>query len=190
MALSLIYCGAKDRTADALKTGLVLKNFATPRDVAANFYNLLTPLQSTKTRYGNSVLQIANAIYVMDGYAIRESFRQIAVDSFYSQVANVNFTNQQKAADTINDWVSMETHGNITDLIDPSTLSSDTGLVLVNTIYFHGFWHYSFDYRQTNTTSFYSSSTRVQPIKMMNQEVDNCSYILYLKYVCNECVFS
>lgn len=173
MALSLLYCGAKQQTADALKTGLQLENFATPKDVADNFYNLLKPLQSTNTRYGNAVLQIANAIYVKDGYAIREKFRQIAVDSFYSQVANVNFTDQQKAAQTINNWVSNETHGNITDLIKPSSLTNDTGLVLVNTIYFNGFWRYRFYYSQTNTTSFYTNLNSVRPIKMMNQEVES-----------------
>lgn len=110
MALSLIYCGAQGSTAAALKTGLSLENFPTKSAVADEFYYLLTPFQNVNSHsYGVALLQIGNAIYVRDGYDIRSSFRQIAMDQFYSKVGNVNFADQQNAVQTINNWVSNET---------------------------------------------------------------------------------
>lgn len=89
--------------------------------VAEDFYYLLTPFQ----RQRFVTMQIANAIYVNEKYAIRSSFEKLATQKFYSQVANVDMSKKVAAAKIINGWVSETTHGKITDLVAAQSIKKE-----------------------------------------------------------------
>lgn len=117
-------------------------------------------------------MQIANAIYVNEKYAIRSSFKKLATQKFYSQVVNVDFSKKVAAAQTINGWVAETTNGLITDLVAAKTLKKDTGMILVNAMYFQAYWKNQFSASKTvNASTFYTGSSTTTTIDMMYQEV-------------------
>lgn len=106
------------------------------------------PYQNT-----SAPVDIANAIYLMQGYTIQPNYKSIGTQKFYSKIQSINFANRARAANTINSWVSQKTHGKIENLISPDALNGLTRLVLVNAIYFKGNWVHRFTY--TNDGPFY-----------------------------------
>lgn len=91
----------------------------------------------------------------MKDYTAKETFNQIAKRSFSSESQNLNFGDSAQSASTINKWVEDNTNNKIKDLISADSLSADTRMVLVNAIYFKGFWTYQFDPKNTFKGPFY-----------------------------------
>lgn len=98
---------------------------------------------------------VANKVYVMEKYSVKPSFQNIAYNSFKSEAQSLNFAANQQAASTINSWVEDHTNNKIKDLISADSLNSDTRMVLVNAIYFKGFWQHQFDKQQTFKAPFF-----------------------------------
>lgn len=171
MALALLYCGSGGVTQEAMQASLVFNNLTTIPIVAEDFYYFLRGITTTNS-YGGASLEIANGIYIKEGYAIRESFQSLAKKNFLSQVTNINFKENVIAADTINNYISNQTHGKITDLVQSNTITDDTVMILVNTIYFKAFWNHRFSASKTvNGSIFYTSSSTTTNVDMMYQEV-------------------
>jgi serpin B len=84
----------------------------------------------------------------------------------------------------INDWVKENTMGKIKDLIPPGSFNSETSLVLVNAIYYHGKWKSAFKVSSTmkmpfvipNTNSSDSEHSHYVDVDMMRQvdEFEHC----------------
>jgi serpin B len=97
----------------------------------------------------------ANKIYVMKNYSVKKSFNDVATKSFSSEAQTLDFSQSTQSAAEINGWVESKTNNKIKDLIKSDTLDSDTRMVLVNAIYFKGFWTYQFDPKNTFKAPFY-----------------------------------
>src|SRR5262249_43226556 len=71
--------------------------------------------------------------------------------------------------DKINAWVEEQTKQRIRDLIPklPPELGSQVRLILVNAIYFKGFWMSPFDEKQTRKEEFLLADGGKQPVAMM-----------------------
>lgn len=167
-ALSMLACGAQGNTATEMQNALRLGNLTT-KSIASNFDTLLTPFQS------NSILHIANAIYVMKGYDIRPSYQTIVEQKFYSQICSINFANSQKAANTINEFVEQETHDKIKNLVSAQDFNQRSRLALINAIYFNGTWQHKFT-PAASKLPFYtngcgSNAKSVQQTQMMKVSV-------------------
>lgn len=80
----------------------------------------------------------------MQGYNIKQNYKSIVTQNFYSIIQTLNFANSVKSANTINSWVAQKTHGKIENLIPSDALNAMTRLVLVNAIYFKGNWVHRF----------------------------------------------
>lgn len=91
----------------------------------------------------------------MKGYSVKPTFQEIATNSFNSEAQDVDFAKNQQAAGIINSWVESNTNNKIKDLIKPDSLDSDTRMVLVNAIYFKGFWKHQFDKSLTFKAPFF-----------------------------------
>lgn len=91
----------------------------------------------------------------MKDYTAKQTFNQIAQKSFASESQNLDFGQTAQSAGTINKWVEDNTNNKIKDLISADSLSADTRMVLVNAIYFKGFWTYQFDPKNTFKGPFY-----------------------------------
>ena len=91
----------------------------------------------------------------MKNYSVKKSFNDVATKSFASEAQTLDFSQSQQSAATINGWVELNTNNKIKDLISSDSLDGDTRMVLVNAIYFKGFWTYQFDPKDTFKAPFY-----------------------------------
>ncbi|KAJ4431221.1 hypothetical protein ANN_19818 [Periplaneta americana] len=99
-------------------------------------------------------LEIANKLYVRTGFDILKSFVNIVKKDFRSDIEDLNFSDAASAADTINSWVSENTHHKIQSLVTKDMITPDTVLMLLNAVYFSGGWYTVFAERNTNMQPF------------------------------------
>lgn len=165
--MSLVSQGASGKTFDVLRNGLHLTG--TKENIAEEYARI----QNTVTKsIGSSTLDIANKVFVQQGHSIKEPFQYVAVNKYRSEVQSVNFSENEKAAKTINTWVEEKTHDKIKNLISSDSLDSDSRLVLVNAIYFKGTWAQKFDPELTAKDDFWVSETESKKVEFMNQKND------------------
>lgn len=130
-------------------------------DIAKGYHNLLASIQN------NSAVEIANRIFVKQDFSINQSFNLTANNDFNAAIQSVDFTNAALAAKNINDFAANETHGLITNLISPDSITPQTEMILVNAIYFKGSWVKPFNKAATAKATFNSSSTSSAQIDTM-----------------------
>lgn len=143
---------AENQTAIQMQYGLDLPS-NNKNVIAADYKALLTPYQTS------ALMKVANAIYVANSYVPQKQFLNYANNDFYAKVQPINFTNNNAAANTINQWVSSKTDDKINNLIDPLWLNKYTESVLVNAVYFNGLWKRPFMQRMSPKVPFYNSFT-------------------------------
>ncbi|XP_077303033.1 alaserpin-like [Arctopsyche grandis] len=162
IALALLSLGAGGATQKELYSALNLpdSNYTT---------NEFKPFISSLNSIQGVTLNIANNIFIMNGLSLLPTFKNLAVDVFYSDVQNVDFANSGQAAGIINTWVEQKTNSKIKELIKSSSLSGSTSLVLVNAIYFKGNWENRFNVLKTKQEDFYISSNKTVKVDMMEQ---------------------
>lgn len=161
VVLALAQEGARGDTRNELLNGLRL-----PNDTQSIFRSILPQLTRND---GETKLLSANKIYVQDGFQIINDYQSVATDTYRSGVENVDFRQNAVAAKQINDWVESQTNKKIQNLIQPSSLSGDTRLVLVNALYFHAKWVNEFDKYGTRKQKFFTNDKNSVDVDMMSQ---------------------
>lgn len=162
-ALALASVGSKGQTFDEIKRGLHLTGDQSA--IADQFSTSQTEL--TKNA-GNVQLDVANRLYVKNGYSLNANFEEIAAKKFNSGIESVNFLENVKTAGVINQWVEQKTHDKIKDLIKADTLDGDTRVILVNAIYFKGPWKHQFNKDQTKKEKFWTGQDTSVDVDMMH----------------------
>ncbi len=165
-ALSMTMNGADGQTLEDMMDALELRGW-TLDEINAAYKTLLlfypTIDESVK-------LTIANSIWYKENYNILETFLNVNIDTYNSQVEALDFT-QPNAVDPINDWVNDKTNGLIEDIFQ--SLPGNVVMVLCNAIYFKGDWRFPFDTEQTYNTTFNLSDGSTTQVDMMNHyEID------------------
>ncbi|KAL7290978.1 hypothetical protein TKK_0015122 [Trichogramma kaykai] len=97
--------------------------------------------------------ELATSMFVQDGYPIGQEFRALIEVLYKSDIINVEYSDGQKAFETINNWVSEKTKGNIKTLFDQAP-DSDTRIVLASALYFNGQWAMEFNPENTVKSIF------------------------------------
>uniref|UniRef100_A0A1Y1KYH2 Serpin domain-containing protein n=1 Tax=Photinus pyralis TaxID=7054 RepID=A0A1Y1KYH2_PHOPY len=161
IVLSMAYQGAAGTTADAFSSSLHLGN---ENIAATGYHHVMSSLNSIK----DVKLHIANKIYVMQGFPLKEKFLKSASELFLSETESLNFAESENSARKINGWVEGKTNSKIKDLIDAGCLDALTRLVLVNAIYFKGNWAQQFKKEHTMKEKFYISEVESVDCHMMH----------------------
>ncbi|XP_062544732.1 serine protease inhibitor 42Dd-like isoform X4 [Armigeres subalbatus] len=130
--------------------------------VSDNYGNVLSSLD------GNKSLKIANKMYIMEKYSVKQKFQDLAQKGFRSEAELINFQDNAVAAKKINTWVEQKTNNKIKDLISEDSLDDMTRLVLVNAIHFKGTWTHQFNPENTRPMPFWTSETASVDVPMMN----------------------
>jgi serine protease inhibitor len=164
LALAMTYNGAAGETRSAMATTLSLPPLNGDDIDRANL-----DLLATLTKADPSVqMKIANALWTQSGFAINRAFLQRTGKFYDARVASVDYANEpQKAADTINGWVSKNTRKKIQTII--SKPDSNTRLILTDAIYFKGRWVFAFDPKQTRPEIFHLPDGDSVTTPMMTQ---------------------
>ncbi|XP_061393905.1 serine protease inhibitor 42Dd-like [Musca vetustissima] len=159
--LAMLRLGATGQTAAEIDNALHLK-YNDVEKLANSFEKILSIYQNS------DFLQMANKIYITDDLELRDEFNKLLAEHFYASAENVNFTENIKAAETINSWVATKTNQLIKDLMSGDDLSAETRLVLLNAIYFKGEWEYAFPEEGTRPQKFYVDATNSVEVEMMH----------------------
>lgn len=138
-----------------------------------NFYDSYS--EEEKEEQGIGAVEIANALYMSDQLDLTE--KEDALEdlfSAYQAEVNVQPLDTEETMDEINQWVNEKTHEMIPSLLD-EPMSPETLMMLMNTVYFKGYWVNSFDERSTAIQTFYAPDKELE-VDMMHQE-EHFSYI-------------
>ena len=209
-ALNMTYVGARGPTqrqmAEVLKVPVRKEVIADQRGEIERI-SLIPPEQlnlaygafirqlNEQGKKGDYQLQVANALWGQQGYGFLEEFLQQVREYYGAGLHEVDFQDaaaREKARETINKWVEMQTNDKIRDLIKPGMLDDMTRLVLTNAIYFKGDWALQFDKKNTKDLPFYISPedkidvpTMSHKDRFMFGEVDDLQ-VLELPYKGND----
>jgi serpin B len=115
-------------------------------------------------------LNIANALWLQEGFPFLPAFLQTATDQYQANLGQADFITQaSEVTDEINHWVAQETQNRIQNIVPPGYINPDTVLVLANAIYFLGAWTIPFAETNTSAQPFYLSSTTLVEVPLMHQ---------------------
>jgi serpin B len=164
--LAMTYAGARGETARQMAQVLHLQS--APPEVAKSFAALQGKLNEAQGG-GGIELSTANGLWAQKQHVFLPAFLATARDLYRANLTEVDFsTAAEPARREINDWVSAQTRGKITDLLQPGVLNSATRLVLVNAIYFKGRWAEPFKPSQTAADFFTVSATQKVQAPLMH----------------------
>lgn len=175
-ALAMAYAGAAGQTAAEMEQVL---HFGGEPGIHTSFAALLESIASHNEPFAttpkpNHTLTVANAIWPDDGLAVKPDFLDVMQNEYAGHVQAVDYGNAQQAQNTINNWVSSQTNGRISNLVD--NLGSGIRMVLTNAAYFNGYWERQFDPRHTSTRIFRLENGEHVSVPMMYTETFTTPY--------------
>jgi serpin B len=164
----MTYAGARENTARQMAVALHFTG--APNLLHRSMREVLTQLNSVQKQTAVE-LRVANALWAQKGYKFRDEFIRIVRESYRAELTQVDFRNASEAArQSINTWVAHQTDQKIKNIIQPGVLNALTRLVLVNAIYFKGFWDTQFKPDDTREMVFWLSDGDTVKLPMMNQK--------------------
>ena len=162
-ALLMVLAGAGGETKRVLASALALESL-TPDQISRATGLLLSSLSYTDPKVQ---LSVANALWANRGVTFNPDFER-RCRQFYGARASTLDLASPAAADTINGWVSKNTHGRITRLVSPRDIAHATA-VLTNVVYFHGQWQTPFDKADTQDAPFTLPGGATKTVPLMRQ---------------------
>ena len=161
-ALAMAYEGAEGNTADEMADVL---NIEQDNESFHQYVSYLYQKFNQNTKYN---LSTANAAWMQKDFIILEDYIHLVENFYHAEANNIDFSNPEKAADIINQWVENQTNNLIHDLV-PSTAINPalTKLILTNAIYFKGMWQVQFDPVNTTDRPFTLASNETIDVPMM-----------------------
>jgi len=159
--LAMIYAGARGDTEKQMAQAMHF-------DAAqAQFHSAFGALQdqlNAARQKKEFDFNLANGLWSQKNHSFLPAFLDLAKQRYEAKLEQVDFgTGAEPARREINDWVSAQTRGKITDLLQPGVVNASTRLVLVNAIYFKGRWLHQF--KAANTTIAPFNVTRDQSVQ-------------------------
>jgi len=165
--LAMTYDGARGSTATQMARTLHFD--ADQARLAASFGELQRQLGQIE-RAGKVELNVANGLWAQQGHPFLPAFLNDASNTYQAKLEQADFrTAAEPARAAINQWVSDQTRGKITNLLQPGVVDPATRLVLVNAIYFKGQWAHPFDKGHTSPAPFTVTPERKVQAPLMNQ---------------------
>jgi serpin B len=157
--MAMVYAGARGETEQEMANTL---HYTLPQEYLHPVINALD--LDLRERSAPATLSIANAVWGQKGYAYQPEYLDLLEQNYGAGMRIVDF-GAENVANTINRWVSDETKGRITDIVN----KVQGPLVLVNAIYFYGEWVKSFDEELTKPEPFYLLDGRTEDAPLMHQ---------------------
>jgi serpin B len=162
-ALQMVANGAAGQTKTEMQQ--VLKTTAMSADsLNGAFKDLAAQLNGRP----DVVLNLANGVWVQEGFHLKPAFSADNQKFFQAQLASVDFRTPS-AANRINDWAQQQTHGKIKDVVR-YPFPAQTRLLLANAIYFKGAWAKPFKQAATRPLDFHLADGSAKQVQMMSQE--------------------
>uniref|UniRef100_A0A5S6QH82 SERPIN domain-containing protein n=1 Tax=Trichuris muris TaxID=70415 RepID=A0A5S6QH82_TRIMR len=174
----MVYLGSEGSTKEQMK--MVVFGGGEQDSFKETAHLLMSSVKSIDSEYANITWRVANRLYVADGYELLDSYKKSVKSLLSSEIENVNFKEREKTLKQINSWVSKQTNGKISSIIDD--LEESTRLIIINAIYFKGAWSTAFQADKTVDDNFYVSEGKTTVIPMMKSRGTD-----YFYHESNEC---
>src|SRR6266404_9313799 len=159
--LAMIYAGARG---DTEKQMARVMHFDAAQAQFHSAFGVLQEQLNAARQKKEFDFNLANGLWAQKNHPFLPAFLDLAKQRYEAKLEQVDFgTRAEPARKEINDWVSAQTRGKITDLLQPGVVNASTRLVLVNAIYFKGRWLHQF--RAANTAIAPFNTTRDQPVQ-------------------------
>ena len=162
-ALSMTLDGAAGETAQAMAKVLSLEGLSLD-EINRAHAALWAALASADPQV---TFEAANSLWARMGILFLPDFMGRNRDFYGAEVTNLDFDDPQ-APDIINAWVNSQTHGRITDIVEPP-IDPLTILFLINALYFKGQWRSQFDVAATQDGLFHLLGGRQKRCPLMTQ---------------------
>ncbi|MBP5585832.1 MAG: serpin family protein [Lentisphaeria bacterium] len=162
-AFGLVYCGAKEKTAQEIRDTLGLP--ADPEE-CGRFFHAVS--QDYAARDKAEVL-VSNSVWYEQKYddLILPSFLAM-IDKYYGGTFyKEDFTKREALVGKVNSYVEDHTKNMIKDLLSPSDISDKTFMILLNTLYFEAKWKTPFKKEDTKPMIFRNFGGQEKRVKMM-----------------------
>ncbi len=179
-ALSMTYPGARGSTQTAFEQTMHLSLPAERHHRAMNTVDaaLESRGQGAAGRDGKAFrLRSNNQLFTQKGLPIQPDFLDVLAQEYGAGVRQLDFQAQPEPSRAkINDWVSTNTEGLIPELLPQGSITSDTALALVNTLYFNAAWKHPFEKEKTAPGNFTLSDGSTVRVELMADESVELSY--------------
>lgn len=188
-ALSMTYEGAKNKTADEMQAVLYLQKDNNTR--WQNFMAMFGEINSPNKHY---TLSTADNLWLNNKFPLLPGFLNVTGTYYDATATALNFVGDPAGSiQTINNAVSGETQGKITNLLPAGSVNGMTALVLTNAIYFDATWASQFSANSTTPDAFTTDAGAVVQPETMHQllmgkieDYYGQAKVLELPYVSNE----
>ncbi len=161
LTLAMTTNGARGQTRDSMARILGIENMEA-EECNEGYAEILKAL---RIRGEKVELRLGNSLWVDDAYAVLPEFVSACKKYYDAEVVNISFRSAD-AATRINRWVSEQTAGKISEIIEHTSALDQ--LLLLNAAYFLGRWANPFDPDKTREGIFHAASGR-RPHPMMHQ---------------------
>ncbi|NXI49108.1 A1AT2 antiproteinase, partial [Chloroceryle aenea] len=164
-AFAMLSLGARSNTLSQLHKGLSFNlTEIEEREIHEGFQCVLQLLNNP---HREVQLSMGNALFVDDKLKLLQKFLDDVTNFYHSEVIPSNFQNSAEAIKEINKYIETKTHGKIADLL--KSLDENTVMVLVNYIFFKGYWKKPFNNLSTMDDDFFLDDKNTVKVKMMHQ---------------------
>ncbi len=151
-AVGLAYIGARGATADGLSRAL---RAGRRDDFAAAAERTRADLRDADPRVE---VRTATSLWLRSDWKFLPDYVHRAQDGFGAEVFRRDFS--AKTVHEVNGWVTKQTHGRISTILDSLDPKNDAA-VLLNAIYFRGDWRRAFDEKRTKDRDFHLASGKI-----------------------------
>jgi serpin B len=168
--LAMTYAGARRQTASELARGAHFGVSAA--ELYATFGELSQRLEQVQ-HWGKVKLVTANGLWAQEDHPFLQPFMDTLQTSYRAEARNVDFKHDcPRAVREMNSWMSKQTGGRITGMLDSVRLDESSRLVLCNAIYFKGKWKSRFRPGDTHPAPFQISPSESVSVPMMVQTAE------------------
>ena len=98
-----------------------------------------------------------SSLWIDDQFEILSSYKDIVQTDFNGSLHPVDFSKPAQAAHEINEWVFTYSKNKISSFIDPATITNQTKVILMNSLYIKGRWESPFPTQSTGVRPFLTS---------------------------------
>ncbi|XP_060838145.1 uncharacterized protein LOC132920091 [Rhopalosiphum padi] len=163
LVLLMLYEGALGNTAKQIEDVVGIKG--RKQSIRERYSQKLQSLQShDKDDYE---LDIGTKLFMDSSVRPKNDFLEIISRWYNSSHEIVDFSKPVNAINSINQWVENLTHGRIQQLISETETKENTVLLLLNAIYFKGYWTIPFNKDLTRRGTFYLNSSTTVDVPLM-----------------------
>ncbi|NXS67280.1 A1AT protein, partial [Pandion haliaetus] len=164
-AFAMLSVGARSNTLRQLHTGLAFNlTEIEEQEIHEGFQRILQLLNDP---HREVQLSMGNALFIHNQLKLLQKFLDDARNFYYSEAISSNFQNSSEAIKEINNYIDTKTHGKIVGLL--KRLDPDTVMVLVNYMFFKGYWETPFNSLATRDDDFFLDAKNSVKVKMMHQ---------------------